>query len=331
MTSRTLVLVARARWSATALVAVCSLVLSAPAPLAAARPQDAGGDAQSRVDAARGAADASASRYLSALGAYEHLRSQAAAYEVAIADGEQHAATLRRIVQLRAARAYKLAGSSLPSLLTVGDLADLMRTDKLLTTANLRDSAVLSLLLAQQEDLRVKREDLRQLQDRQGSALQELERSSKRADAQLASALRNRQDVQIRLAAQAAIDAAAARASRDTRAVAPAKAPAAVSAPPSIAADPPRRGGGVHPNHDDPFLACLRHRESRGNYGVVNPRGPFYGAYQFLASTWNVTARHAGRIDLVGVLPSSASPYDQDEMAWSLYQWQGSGPWGGSC
>ena len=26
-----------------------------------------------------------------------------------------------------------------------------------------------------------------------------------------------------------------------------------------------------------------------------------------------------------------ASPYDQDEMAWTLYQWQGTGPWGGGC
>ena len=55
----------------------------------------------------------------------------------------------------------------------------------------------------------------------------------------------------------------------------------------------------------------------------MNPSGPYYGAYQFLASTWNITARHAGRLDLVGVIPSNASPADQDAMAWSLYQWQG--------
>ena len=87
----------------------------------------------------------------------------------------------------------------------------------------------------------------------------------------------------------------------------------------------------MSPHHNDPFLVCIRHRESRGNYSVINPSGPWYGAYQFLSSTWNVTARHAGRLDLVGVLPSDASAYDQDEMAWSLYQWQGSGPWGGAC
>jgi NAD(P)-dependent dehydrogenase (short-subunit alcohol dehydrogenase family) len=45
----------------------------------------------------------------------------------------------------------------------------------------------------------------------------------------------------------------------------------------------------------------------------------------------DVTAQHAGRLDLVGVIPSQASPGDQDAMAMALYQWQGAGPWGGSC
>jgi hypothetical protein len=328
--SRTLVLVARARWSAVALLAVSTLVLSAPAPVAAAsRPRDPAGDAQSRVDSARRAANASASRFLSSLIVYEELKAQATGYEAAIADAEQRAAMLQRIVRQRAARAYKSAGSNLPSLLSVGDLADMMRTDKLLATANVRDSDALSLLLAQREDLKIKREDLRRVETLQGGALIDLQRASKKADAQLSTALRNRQDVQARLAAQSASAAATTRLARTTRpgSAAVSKVPAApiprVVAPPS--------GGGVSPHHDDPFLSCVRHRESRGNYGIINPSGPWYGAYQFLASTWNVTARHAGRLDLVGVLPSDASPYDQDEMAWSLYQWQGSGPWGGAC
>jgi hypothetical protein len=75
----------------------------------------------------------------------------------------------------------------------------------------------------------------------------------------------------------------------------------------------------------------VRQRESGGNYGVVNPSGPYLGAYQFLQSTWNVTASHAGRGDLVGLPANLASAYDQDQMAWTLYQWQGTGPWGGSC
>lgn len=331
MTPRTLVPFARARWSAVALLAACTLVLSAPALAAAAsRPRDSAGDAQRRVDSARRGANASASRYFEALGVFEQLRVQATGFEAAISEGERRAATLRSVVQQRAARAYRSAGTSLPSLLTVGDLPDLLRSDKLLATANVKDADALSMLLAQQDDLRQKREDLRKLEDRQGGALLELQHSSKRADTQLATALGNRRDVQARLAAQAASAAAVARI-RTVRTSSGAAPRAPVAAPPHVVVPPPPSSGGTSPHHDDPFLSCVRERESHGNYGVVNPSGPYYGAYQFLASTWNITAQHAGRLDLVGVVPSSASPFDQDEMAWSLYQWQGSGPWGGSC
>ena len=65
--------------------------------------------------------------------------------------------------------------------------------------------------------------------------------------------------------------------------------------------------------------------------GVVSSGGTYYGAYKFAPTTWNVTASHVGRLDLVGVLPSRASESDQDNMAWALYQWQGNAPWGGRC
>jgi hypothetical protein len=76
---------------------------------------------------------------------------------------------------------------------------------------------------------------------------------------------------------------------------------------------------------------CTRARESRGNYSVVSASGLYHGAYQFAPTTWNATASHAGRVELIGVLPSRASAYDQDDMAWTLYQWQGNRPWGGRC
>ncbi len=79
------------------------------------------------------------------------------------------------------------------------------------------------------------------------------------------------------------------------------------------------------------FLACVRQRESRGNYQVVSSNGVYHGAYQFSQSTWNATAQHAGRPDLVGVAPSQASPSDQDALALALYNWQGKSPWGGHC
>jgi peptidoglycan endopeptidase LytE len=78
-------------------------------------------------------------------------------------------------------------------------------------------------------------------------------------------------------------------------------------------------------------LACTRQIESGGNYSIVSSDGLYYGAYQFLKTTWNSTANHAGRPELVGVPPNQASVYDQDDMAWVLYQWQGSAPWGGRC
>jgi peptidoglycan hydrolase CwlO-like protein len=320
--------VARARQLAVALLALL-IVFSAPtAAVAASRPRDAASDADNRVAAAQRAANAEAGRYLAALSAFESLKTQATGIETAIAAGEQRANTLRRVVRERAARGYMRAGSSLPSLFTVDDLPDLMRSDKLLATANMKDGDALSLLSAQQADLSAKRDDLHRLEAQQGSALDSLQRMSRKADALLASALHDRSDVQARLAAQAA----AAKATRSTvRSTSSRTTRSTRTAVPAVATVPPPPGSGSGSHHDDPFLSCVRQRESNGNYGVVNPAGPWYGAYQFLASTWNVAARHAGRIDLVGVIPSAAAPSDQDDIAWSLYQWQGAGPWGGGC
>jgi hypothetical protein len=312
---------------AVALLAVL-IVLSAPtAAMAASRPHDAASDANGQVASARRAANAQAARYLAALSQFESLRTQAAGIETVIAQGEQHAAVLKRVVQERAARAYMRAGSSLPSVFTAGDLPDMMRSDKLLATANGTDSASLSLLNAQQADLRAKRADLHNLETEQSTALNQLQSASHKADALLASALRNSSEVQARLNAQAA----ASRAVRSTAKTSTHRSTARAATPVSVAVPAPPSSGGTGSHHDDPFLSCVRQRESRGNYSVVNPSGPYYGAYQFLASTWNITARHAGRVDLVGVIPSTASPADQDDIAWSLYQWQGQGPWGGGC
>jgi len=93
---------------------------------------------------------------------------------------------------------------------------------------------------------------------------------------------------------------------------------------------PPGSGGSFSTHHNDPFLTCVRQHESGGNYQAVSPDGLYRGAYQFLQSTWDATARHIGAFDQVGVDPRTASPTLQDDMAWQLYQWQGTGPWAGS-
>ena len=105
---------------------------------------------------------------------------------------------------------------------------------------------------------------------------------------------------------------------------------AAKAAPTPVAVVTPVTAPPVPPDAAT-FLACVRQRESHGNYRAVSANGVYRGAYQFAQSSWDLAARHAGRNDLVGVLPDQASPADQDALALNLYQWQGAKPWGGAC
>ena len=95
--------------------------------------------------------------------------------------------------------------------------------------------------------------------------------------------------------------------------------------PPELRGDP-----GVSPHHDDPFLACVRAGERR-QLRRGEPGGAVPGRVPVPAGDVERSANHAGRTELVGVPANQASPYDQDDMAWALYQWQGAGPWGGGC
>ena len=70
----------------------------------------------------------------------------------------------------------------------------------------------------------------------------------------------------------------------------------------------------------------LRFCESSGNYRAVSPDGRYYGAYQFWPDTWDFVARR-NYPRLVGVLPSAATPQDQDRMAYRLYEERGAQPW----
>lgn len=65
--------------------------------------------------------------------------------------------------------------------------------------------------------------------------------------------------------------------------------------------------------------AALADCESGGNPRAVNPAGPYYGLYQFLASTW----RAVGGVGL----PSDASPAEQTYRAQILYRRSGAGQW----
>ena len=93
---------------------------------------------------------------------------------------------------------------------------------------------------------------------------------------------------------------------------------------PQVAAQPQTQTQGGYVGG---FLECVKQRESRGDYTAVNSSSGAGGAYQFLQSTWNNTANHIGRPDLVGLHPSSADPATQDMMAQALLSWQGTSPW----
>lgn len=103
----------------------------------------------------------------------------------------------------------------------------------------------------------------------------------------------------------------------------------AASAPAPVAASAPI-GSGATPA-EAAFLACIRKRESGGNYTVVSSNGLWFGAYQMTRPTWDSAAQRAGRPDLVGVPPNQAAPADQDYLALVLYRWLGKSPWGGAC
>ncbi|MYE67440.1 MAG: hypothetical protein F4236_04560 [Acidimicrobiia bacterium] len=94
---------------------------------------------------------------------------------------------------------------------------------------------------------------------------------------------------------------------------------------PSAAPTTPAQGdtSGVRTFPASEVWEALRQCQSQGDYGFEHPSGQHFGAYQFTVATWDrlATQRYT---DLLGVLPSEATPADQDRMAY--YLWIESGP-----
>ncbi len=259
------------------------------------------------------------------------IDAEIATLEQHVADARAEAEHLGAIASAQAVELYTGSPSPLAPVFDSEDALDSARAAELLDRADDEAQRAIEALNTAASDLDANREALADQQDAQAQLTGELAAQEDDLDARLAE-----------LETQAANEAAAraveanrqAARSRPTRAAPPAAAaPAATAAPTTVppavtpAVSEPR---GTHPRHDEPFLVCTRDRESGGNYAAVNPSG-YYGAYQFAPTTWNVTASRAGRIDLVGVLPSRAQAFDQDELAWVLYEWQGNQPWNGRC
>jgi Transglycosylase-like domain len=298
---------------------VLTAALAVAVPLhAAAQTADPGSGTDQAVAAAQARADTAANAYFAALNKSQELDGQVANLQQNIAQLEQRVAELRGTARARAVEAYKRSGT--PVAAQFGNDASAMdsaRRTVLLDLLNARDDDAANQLRHARDDLGTQKDDLDAARQQQADVVNQLKGEEDKLNADLVSAQSERR----RVADQQAAAAAAAPAP-------PASAPAPTgdgAAPAPSSNYTPTAG--ESPHHNDPFLVCTRARESGGNYQAYNPAG-YYGAYQFSQSTWNAAANHAGRGDLVGIDPRNASEYDQDEMAWTLYQWQGKAPWG---
>jgi hypothetical protein len=285
--------------------------------------------------ATRAAIDATASQWFAAQRAVAALDLKIETLTRTLAPAERRVSSLRQSADARAVRLYESNTQGLSSVVggnvMTSDPLEVGRRAALIGQANEDDRVVVDELEAAIADLSARRDALRAARAAQAQTLRSLSAQRQALDAQLATLTRQAAHFadRSRLAASVRSVAAPAPTAAPTGSefvpvsvtpVAP-TTPVAVTAPAHAA---------VSPHHDEPFLVCTRARESSGNYAAVSASG-YYGAYQFLPTTWNTTAVHVGRYDLVGVLPSVASEYDQDELAWSLYLWQGNSPWGGRC
>jgi len=325
--------------------AVIAVIATTMIVLLTAVPSPAAGGGQPSVADLRAQADAIATQYFAALDRFQALDRKIADNRGEVDQLRVRANKARSEARARAVSFYRTTNTRLTSVIASEDAFVAARRLRLIGQVTDRDRAVYARLRAATKRLNASRHQLVAERKEQSDALADLQNQSSAMEAKLALAQQLEQ-----VAAMAAAAAQAAPPSTPESTVAPAAtdvAPVASVAPVTTAAPttttttvkppstpvPPTYVGtpGTNPHHDDPFLTCVRNRESGGNYGAVNPAGPYLGAYQFLQSTWNATANHMGRPSLVGVPANIATPYDQDDVAWALYQWQGMGPWGGGC
>jgi hypothetical protein len=281
---------------------IVALAVFAAAP-AGAQQGPSGGAAQGVADA-QARADKAAGAYIDALVKSQQVDAEIAEIQQSMAGLEQRVAELRGTAQVHAIEAYKRSGTPVVALL--GDDMPAMESARrtvLLDLLNTRDDDAAAQLRKARDGFESRQHDLQDAQQQHGALLAQLKGEENRLNAELSAAQAQRRQ-------------------------ASGSAPAGGALAPS--ADYVPRAG-EHPQHNHPFLVCTRGIESKGNYQAYNSSGPYYGAYQFDQSTWNGTANHAGRGELVGMDPRNASEYDQDDMAWTLYQWRGKGPWNGRC
>jgi septal ring factor EnvC (AmiA/AmiB activator) len=282
---------ALARPSATACVLL--LVVLAPSFAASALEPD-----EQRLEAARAQAADVATKIDAAQAERAELEAQIARAEDDIASLHARLDDLRARVRRRAAWLYvRVSTPRLDAVMATATAIDAARAAHLAASAGDRDESVASQLQA----------TARGLEDRQTQL------RARRGDLEdvIASLVSMRAELDARI--QRAV-VAARRVVRDSGG-------ATYAAPSSFTSDAVWLA----------FRECTFAHESGGNYQIVSPDGLYYGAWQFAIPTWNAVAGRMGRGDLVGVLPSLASPADQDAVAHQLWLERGNQPWGGRC
>ena len=306
------------------MVALIVALVAAPAAAGAQSTED-------RIAHTRAAIDAAAQSWFESQSRAEKLDTEISDLERTVDESQANADRTAVVARARAVEIYMGSGTDFGPVFESSDALDSVRRAELLDRANAESQRAIDEFEIASERLTEQRAELEQRRDDQQEVVDRLAAEQASLEEQLSGLQAQAQREQAIAAAQAQRSAASAEKAAPARSAtaAPAKKSPAPTRPAAV--PPPPAPAGTHPHHDDPFLVCTRARESRGNYSVVSASGLYHGAYQFAPTTWNATASHEGRLALVGVLPSRASVYDQDDMAWTLYQWQGKVPWGGRC
>jgi hypothetical protein len=274
----------------------------------------------------RAQVDAIGARYLAAQEQVHALDARLQVLDQELRASRRRAAKLLPIAKARAVQLYQTGAQGFTVLFDTGSAMESARRAELISRADDHTEAQIDEYGRSAARLELERGQIaaaRAKHQQVAASLATQERALERALA--AAQQRYRDQLTAKASANSARHTVTTRGS--TRApVIPVSSPP----PAPVQVAPPASPPGANPHHNDPFLVCTRTRESHGNYGAVNAAG-YYGAYQFASTTWDLTASHAGLPALIGVRPNLASAWDQDQIAWTLYQWQGKGPWGGLC
>ncbi|MGH9089399.1 MAG: hypothetical protein ACRDYZ_15035 [Acidimicrobiales bacterium] len=218
-----------------------------------------------------------------------------------------------------AVRAYVQTGGST----TVSN--DLFGTQSMAVNRSVYEHVLTSDLTTALDRLRTDRHSLAASEAAQQSLFAQDKAAQQQASAMLAQAQSTEATLQQQSAAVTGQLAAAVAAQQQQQAAVATRAVASAPAAPA----PPGTSQAVPTL--PPFLRCVVHAESAGDYQIVSPTGRYMGAFQFAQGTWNYAAQLAGRPDLVGVAPYRASVADQNALALALYSAVGEQPWYDPC